>query len=49
VGLALHRPGNCLEVAYASVKLYAKNIFLAISRTVLAFPLKIHTIIELES
>jgi hypothetical protein len=30
-----HRPGNCLKVAYYSVKLNAKNLFLVISRTVL--------------
>jgi arginine/lysine/ornithine decarboxylase len=30
----LHHPGNCLKVAYYSIKLYAKNLFLSISRTV---------------
>jgi hypothetical protein len=31
----LHRPGNCLKVAYYSVKLTAKNLVLVISLTVL--------------
>jgi hypothetical protein len=43
----LHRPGNCLKVAYYSVKLYCKNLFLAISRTVLGCRVDLANVHEL--